>query len=102
VAMNPLGTEHRAVAALRRWAIPHLPVGPLGNLFHREIAVYGRVADTDAHRLHLADTAAADVLRGPAKHAAELRPLLTAGLEDDLVLAHLIDNLLALADGQRH
>src|SRR5205823_4380221 len=73
--------------------------GPLRDRPLGQVAGHGGAADADADRLHLADAAVADELAGPAEAAAELAPLLAAGLEDDLVLADRVHDLPPLGDG---
>ncbi len=51
------------------------------------------------HRLQVADPAVADQLAGAAE--AMVRPLLAAGLEDDVMLAHRVAHGAALGDRQR-
>jgi len=65
VIVQTLRTEDRVVAALRRVAEPHVPIGPRRHRLGRQIARHRRFADADPH-LQLAAVVAqyAEVLRG--------------------------------------
>src|SRR5205823_12841318 len=100
VVVNALRAQDLVVAALRRRAVPRLPVGAVGDRLLGQIARHRRGTDANANRLDLADAAVADVLDGLAESAVELAALLAAGLEDHLALRHRIDDGPSLGDGE--
>ena len=89
----------RDILDRRRLALPEIPVqaGGHGRRAERPLAEAGR--QPDIGRLELADAAVADELARQPEHLRAA--LLGAGLQDDAVVAHRLDDVAALADRQR-
>src|SRR5262249_37216364 len=93
VIVYPLGAEIRVIVALRGRAEPEVPVRALGRLLRRQLALDRRAAHADADRVDLADAPAPHVRGRLEEVLAVLAALLAAGLEDDLVVFHGLDDL---------
>ena len=88
VLVYSLGAKGFVITAFRGWPEPAIPVGSGGHFLCGQVASDGRVANTDADRLQLADATVPDVLHGLAEVPAELGALLAPGLEGHLRRLH--------------
>ena len=74
---------------------------PLGTGSSGKSHGTGGRTDAHAHRLQLADAAIADILDRLPELAVEFAPLLAAGLKDDLIGSHRLDDLPTLGNRVR-
>src|SRR5262245_7571227 len=92
VIVNRLGAQFVVKTPFRGWTKPEVPVNPVRQRLRRQVARLGRPADADADRLQFANPAVADQFDRQTETIVELASLLTARLENDVILRNCFDD----------